>query len=119
MAVTAVAAVHAKAGKAKDRLVPRATAHPPPDAMAHKAHPALKVKGKAAAKAGVMACAKVAVAKSNVGIPVLTTALMAKAVQPHGVRVQKVAAVAVKGVKVAAKTVAVWMATNCLATSTP
>lgn len=116
MAVTAVAAAHAKAaGKAKDRLVPRATAHPPPDAMAHKVHPALKVKVRAAEKVGVMAV----VAKSNVGIPVLTTARMAKAVQPHGARVQKVAAVAVKGVKVAAKTVAVWMATNCLATSIP
>ncbi len=113
-------AAHAKAaGEATDRLVPRATAPPPPDGMARKAHPALKVKGKVAAKVGVMACAKVAVAKSNVGIPVLTTARMAKAVQPHGVRVQKVADVAVKGVKVAGKTVAVWMATNCLATSTP
>ena len=94
----------------------RATAHPPHAEMAHRAHRALKLRAMAD--------------ESNVAIPVLTTVGMAKAVLHHAVHalrdVVQVAAhrvemaVAATGVvKVAAKTVAVTMATSCHATSTP
>jgi hypothetical protein len=92
---------------------------------AHNAQRALKVKAKAAAK---VVAVTVAAAKSNAAIPVLTTVAMAKAVPHHGVHVLRaVGRVAVRkgatavvltlGVKVAAKTVAATMATNCPATS--
>jgi hypothetical protein len=94
--------------------------------MVHRAHRALKAKAMDAVKAD----ATVVAVKNNVAIPVLTTVGMAKAVLHHAVHalrdVVQVAAhrvamaVAATGVvKVAAKTVAVTMATSCHATSTP
>lgn len=82
--------------------------------MVHRAPRALKAK----AMADVKVVARAVAGKNNVAIPVLTTGGMAKAVPHLAVRAQKAEAPAV-AVKVAVKSVANTMATNCHATSIP
>lgn len=109
--------------KAKVSRAHRAMALHPLAATALKAAHALKAKAmvaeKVAAMVAGMASVKAAVAKSNVAIPALTTARMAKAVPRHAVRAQRVVAEAVKGVRAAGKTAIATMAMNCHATLTP
>lgn len=105
--------------KAKVSRAHRAMALHPLAATALKAAHALKAKAMVAEKVAAMASVKAAVAKSNVAIPALTTARMAKAVPRHAVRAQRVVAEAVKGVRAAGKTAIATMAMNCHVTLTP
>ena len=120
------------AAKAKAQPVHRATAllhHAETGHRAGKAPRALKAKAMAAVKADATVAAMAVVVRSNVAIPVLTNAAMAKAVPHHAVLVRRdvargvdhkagTEAVMEAGTK-AVKTVINMMATSCLATSIP
>ena len=107
------------APKVRASPVLRAMHHRHHAATAHKAHRVLKARAMVAVKVAVMvavtATAKAVVVRSSVAIHALTTGVTAKA-DPHPVaHVLKAVAQPVV-VKVAVKTVAVMMATNCHAT---
>jgi hypothetical protein len=110
------------AQKVRASPVLRATHHPHPAAMDHKAHRVLKARAMDAVMVAVMvavtATAKAVVDKASAAIRALTTGPMAKAVPHPAVHVLKAVAlpVAARVVKVAVKTVAVMMAMNCHAT---
>ena len=110
------------APKVRASPVLRATHHPHPAAMGHKAHRVLKARAMDAAKVAVMvdvtATEKAVVDQPNAAIRALTTEPTAKVVPHPADHVLKAVAlpVAARVVKVAVKTVAVMMATNCHAT---
>ena len=109
--------------KARVQRVAMVKGLPALHAMALLLHAETHPKVVLALKARVMDAAKarvrVAGAKSNAVIPVLTTARMVKAVQLHAVRAQRDVAVAAREVKAAGKTAIAAMAMNCHATLTP
>jgi hypothetical protein len=119
--VVAVAVNANPAPKVRASPVLRATHHPHHAATAHKARRVLKARAMVAVKVAVTATAKAVVDKSSAPTHALTTGVMAKAVPHRAAPVPKVVArpVAAKVVKVAVKTVAGAMATNCHATLTP
>jgi hypothetical protein len=123
--VVAAVVVNANpAQKVRASPVLRATHRLHPAATVHKAHRVLKARAMAAEKVAVMgavtATAKAVVDKASAAIRALTTGPTAKAVPHRAAHVLKAVAlpVAAKVVKVAVKTVAVMMATNCHATLT-